>query len=110
MLGKNESMFLIIGSYVKQILEIFGSQIEIEKIFSLTEFFTSFRRCHFQLGNLDKLNFVNENWPDGLRIGCKDPFNLLEWIGIVADLDLEEFEEFEKAFERDEVMEFLILN
>lgn len=30
-------MFLIIGSYVKQILEIVGSQIEIEKVFSLTE-------------------------------------------------------------------------
>jgi len=39
-------MFLIIDSYVKQILEIVGSQIEIEKVFSLTEIFTGLRRCH----------------------------------------------------------------
>ncbi len=45
---KHESMFLIIGYYVKQILKIVGSQIEIEKIFFLIKTFTSFRRCHLQ--------------------------------------------------------------
>ncbi len=54
-------MLLIIGSYVKQILEIVGPQIEIEKIFFLIEIFTSFRRCHLQSQNLDKVIFVNEN-------------------------------------------------
>jgi hypothetical protein len=71
-------MFLIIDSYVKQILEIVGSQIEIEKIFFLIEIFTSFRRFHLQSKNLDKVIFVNENWPNDLRIGCKAPSNLVE--------------------------------
>ncbi len=53
---------------------------------------------------MDKLIFVNENWPNDLKIGCKAPSNLVEWIGIVADI--EELEEFEKTFERDEVMKF----
>ncbi len=39
-------MFFIIGSFVKQILKIVGSQIEIEKKKILIEIFTSFRRCH----------------------------------------------------------------
>jgi hypothetical protein len=60
--GKNmRAHFFLIGSYVKQIFKIVGSQIEIEKIFSLTEIFISFRRYHLQSGNLDKLIFVNEN-------------------------------------------------
>jgi hypothetical protein len=45
---KHESMFLIIGYYVKQILKIVGSQIEIEKKKILIKIFTSFRRCHLQ--------------------------------------------------------------
>jgi hypothetical protein len=48
-------MFFRIGFYVKQILEIVGSQIEIEKIFFLTKTFISFKRCHlqFKFGQID---------------------------------------------------------
>jgi hypothetical protein len=32
----------------------------------------------FIIKNLDKVIFVNENWPNDLRIGCKAPSNLVE--------------------------------
>jgi hypothetical protein len=37
--------------------------------------------------NLEKLIFVNKNWPNDLRIGCKSPSNLVELIE--KDLELE---------------------
>jgi hypothetical protein len=60
--GKNENMFLTIGFCVKQNFKIVGSQIEIEKIFSLLGTFISIRRCHLQFKILDNLIFVNKNW------------------------------------------------
>ncbi len=62
------------------------------------------RRCHLQFENLEKLIFVNKNWPNDYKIGCKSPSNLLELIGIDADLE-EELEQFEGAFERDEIVD-----
>jgi hypothetical protein len=50
---------------------------------------------------LDKLIFVNKNWPNALRIDCKSP-NVVDLIETNAYL-----EEFEKTFERYEVMKFL---
>jgi hypothetical protein len=47
-----------------------------------------------QFGQID---FVNKSWPNDLRISYKSPFSLA---------DLEELEEFEGAFEKNEVMEF----
>jgi hypothetical protein len=47
---------------------------------------------------------VNKNWPNDTRIGYKSPSSLADFIE--NDLNLkEEFEKFEGAFERDEVME-----
>jgi hypothetical protein len=34
---------------------------------------------------------MNKNWPNDYRVGCKSLFNLLELIGINANLE-EEFE------------------
>jgi hypothetical protein len=51
---------------------------------------------------LDKLIFVNKNWHNALRIGCNSPSNLVDLITTSAYLE----EEFEKTFERDEVMKF----
>jgi len=62
----------------------------------------TFRRC-LQSENLDKLTFVNKIWPNDLRIGCKSPFSLIDFIETNANL--ENKLEFEIAFERDEVME-----
>jgi hypothetical protein len=72
-------MFPIIRFLVQQILGIVRSQIEIEMIFYLVGILTNLRRCCLQIENLQKLIFVNKNWPNDLRIGCKFPSNLLEF-------------------------------
>jgi len=101
---KHESMFLTIGFCTKQILKIVRSQIETKSIFSLARILTSLKRCCLQLKNLDKLIFVNKNWPNDPKIGCKSQSSLSDFI--VSDLNLEEkFEKFEKAFEKAEVVE-----
>ncbi len=79
---KHENMFPIVGFCAKQILGIVGSQIETKRIFSLTRILTSFKRCHLQSKNLDKLIFVNKNWPKDPIIGCKSPSNLVDLIEI----------------------------
>jgi hypothetical protein len=42
-------MFPTVGFLVRQILKIVGSQIEIERIFSLATILTNLKRCHLQL-------------------------------------------------------------
>jgi hypothetical protein len=52
---------------------------------------------------------IRKNWCKNLRIGCKSLHSLADFIE--NDFNLEEkFEEFEGAFERDEVVELQILN
>jgi hypothetical protein len=60
-------------------------------------------RCHLQLDNLNKLIFMNKDWLNDFRIGCKPPFNSIEWIEIDVELE-EELEKLEGAFEKDEVV------
>jgi hypothetical protein len=60
-------------------------------------------RC-LQTENLEKLIFVNKNWPYDPRIGCKFPSNLVEFLEKDVDLE-EELKEFEGEFARDEVVE-----
>jgi hypothetical protein len=48
---------------------------------------------------LEKFIFVNKNWPNDCRVGCKSLPNLLELIGIDVNLK-EELEQFE----RDEIV------
>jgi hypothetical protein len=47
------------------------------------------------------LIFVNKNYPNDLRIGCKSPSNSVEFLE--KDVDLEE--ELEGEFQKDEVVE-----
>ncbi len=77
---KHEAMFLTIRFLAQQILGIVGSQIEIEMIFYLTEILTNLKKCCLQIENLEKLIFVSKNWPNDLRIGCKSPSNVLEFL------------------------------
>ncbi len=70
----------------------------------MAKILTNVKRCHLQTKNLKKFIFVNKNWPNDLRIGCKFPYNLLEFLERDMDLE-EELEEFEREFERDEVVE-----
>jgi hypothetical protein len=97
-------MLPIVGFLAQHILGIVRSQIEIEMIFSLATILINLRRCRLQTVNLNKLIFVNKNWLNDLRIGCKSPSNLLEFLE--KDMNLEkELEEFEGEFERDEIVE-----
>ncbi len=35
------------------------------------------KKCHLQTEIKKKLIFVNKNWFDDPRVGCKSPFNLI---------------------------------
>ncbi len=71
-----------------QILNIVESQIETKRLLSLVDILKNLKRCHLQTDNLKKLIFVNKNWPNDPRVGCKSPFNLVKLIE--KDLDLKE--------------------
>jgi hypothetical protein len=58
-------------------------------IFSLASILTNLRKCHLQLENLEKLNFVSKNWPHDARVGCKSPSNLVEFIEMDEQLEKE---------------------
>ncbi len=58
---------------------------------------------------MEKIFFVNKNWPNDPNIGCKSSSSLVYLIETNVDLE-EELEELERTFERDEIMEFLYLN
>jgi len=53
-------MFPIIGFCVRQILEIVGSQIETEKIFSLAIIFTNLKRCHLQYKKIGQIDLCQQ--------------------------------------------------
>jgi len=80
------------------------SQIVMERNFFFSWDTSNLRSCHLQMDNLNKLIFVNNNWPNAPKIGCIFPSNLVEFILNCNDLE-KEFEEFESAFEQDEVLE-----
>ncbi len=101
--AKHEAMFLNVGFLTWQILKIIGSQIEIEKIFSLAWIFTNLRKCCLRSENLERLIFVNKNWLNDPIIDWKPPSNLVELIE--NNLDFEELEKFEGYFERDELLD-----
>ncbi len=78
-------------------------------LFSLARILTNFRRCCLQTENLEKLIFVNKNWPNDPRIGCKSPSNLVEFLEKDVDLK-EELKKFEGEFAQDEVVEMQNFN
>jgi hypothetical protein len=47
---------------------------------------------------------VKKIWSNDLKVACKSPFNLIEFLEENIDLE-EELEEFEGDFEKDEVVE-----
>jgi hypothetical protein len=102
---KHEMIFPTVGFLIQQILRIIlGSQIETKRIFSLAKILIDLRSFLLKSTNLEKLIFtMNRNWPDDPRVGCKSPSSYLtEPIEIDADLK-KELEQFEGAFERDEI-------
>jgi hypothetical protein len=77
---KHEFKFHVVGFFAKQILRIGGSQIEIEHIFSLLGILTCLRRYWLQSKTLDKLIFINQNWPNDHKVRCNMPSTLVEFI------------------------------
>ncbi len=56
------------------------------------------------MNNLEKLIFMNKNWPRDFRVDWKSLCNLVEVIE--KDLNLKEkLQEFERVFEEDEVLD-----
>jgi hypothetical protein len=49
---------------------IVGSQIEIERIFSMARVITSLKHCLLVIENLDKLVQIMKNWLDDPRFKC----------------------------------------
>jgi hypothetical protein len=54
---KHETIFPRVGFLTSQIVWIVGSQIETERIYSLTKIFTNLRRHHLQVEILERLIF-----------------------------------------------------
>jgi hypothetical protein len=50
------------------------------------------------------LIFVNKNWPNHLIIRCKSPSKLSKFLKMDIDFK-KELEEFEREFEKDEIVE-----
>jgi hypothetical protein len=101
---KHESMFPTFCLCVREILGIVGSQIETKRIFSLVGILINLRRCHYNQMFLDKLIFINKKSPDDLRIGCKSPSSLVEFIE--TNVYLKELEELEKTLEEMKLWNF----
>jgi hypothetical protein len=66
-------------------------------MFSLARILVNLRRHCLQSKHLERLNYMNKNWPNDCRVGCKSPSNLSKLIGIDVDLE-EKLEQFEKDF------------
>jgi hypothetical protein len=52
--------------------------LQIKKQKSLARILTNLKRCPLQTENFEKLIFVNKNWPNDLKIGCKSPSSSME--------------------------------
>ncbi len=66
---KYESLFSIVAFLAQHILNIARFLIETERIFSLVGIVTNLKRCHLQSDNLNKIIFINKNWPSDPRVG-----------------------------------------
>ncbi len=64
----HEGQFLNVYFFVKQILGIPSSQIEIEWMFSLARVLIALRWCHLQVENMDQIITMGKNWLDD---GCQ---------------------------------------
>ncbi len=82
--------------------------MRLTHIFFLARILTSLRRHQLQFENLDKLNFVSQNWPNDPKVGCNMPSTLVEFIK-KDEIVKEELEEFEGKIEREEIIDMNFL-
>jgi hypothetical protein len=66
-------------------------------------------KFHLQLNNLDKLIFVNKNWPNDFKVGWKYFSNLVEFIAIDAYLE-EELENLKEILKGIKLWKYNILD
>jgi hypothetical protein len=52
-----------------------ASQIQIERIFPIVGIMIPFFRFQLQIENVNKLIFINKNWPHGPCVGCPKFFD-----------------------------------
>jgi hypothetical protein len=70
-------------------LDILIGQIEIERIFFIVGILIALCKCYFQTKNLDKLIFVNKNWPSNPHVGCPLASTCEVVSNIIEELDVE---------------------
>jgi hypothetical protein len=82
-------MFSTVGAIV-------GSKIESKRSFSVVKILINLKRCRLQSKNLEIFLFINKNWPNDCKFGCKSPSSLVKFIDADGDSKkkLEEFEGF----------------
>lgn len=59
------------------------------------------KSCKSQIEILEKLILLSKNWPNDSKVGCKSPYNLVQFIKTKGDFE-KELEQFEGDFEIDE--------
>jgi len=57
-----------------------------ECIFSLVNFFTNLKKCHFQFDKLKKLIFISKDWPIDPKVDCITLFSLVKLIEMDMEL------------------------
>jgi hypothetical protein len=78
-------------------------KLKQKEFFSFARILTNLKKCRLQIENLEKLIFINKNWPNDPRIGWKSPSNLVKFLERDVDLK-EEFEVFEGEFEKGKLL------
>jgi hypothetical protein len=68
------------GFLAKQILGIQGSQIEIERVFSLVGVLIALISCRLQVENMDWIITVVRSWLDDPCHSCKPNANLKKYL------------------------------
>lgn len=100
---KHEKEFRNVAFLARQILGIVGSQVEIERIFSITGVILSQQRRRLGMEHLEKLVFISKNWPDEPssvgKLEDESVEHFLEAEGLIIDDNvhfIEEADLFEK--------------
>jgi hypothetical protein len=65
---KHDLCFLQLDSLLVRLYALLIHKLKLQGFF-LVKRFINIRRCHLQSNKLDKLNFVNKNWANDLKIG-----------------------------------------
>ncbi len=65
----HEVHYSYVGFVAQQILDIVGSQIEVEKVFNIESICTNLRCSRLGIDNFEMLISIYKNWPDDALVG-----------------------------------------